>query len=126
VRRLARNKVRVGGIWLVVLFGISYVTYSNIREQDCDRQFRAALIQRAADNKEADRLEKLQEDAIGGWVNEFSNPPPGIESYGPERYEWMLGVSGRISAKIKDLGEQRNAAIAEQAKHPLPELTCGK
>jgi hypothetical protein len=126
MRLLARNKLKVGSIWLVVLMACAYVTYSNYREAECDQQFRAAIVQRASENKEADRLEKLQEDAIGSWVNEFSNPPPGLEQYSPERAAWMRGVAGRIRSRLHDLGEQRNAVLAEQAKHPLPELTCGK
>lgn len=97
----------VGAIW-ILMFGVSgYTMWINYREANCDREFRAAIVERA-------RVTEKQRQAIAAWIKDFATPPPEARQYGPARMVWLQGVSDRAAA-----------LFYQEQPTPLPDIQCG-
>lgn len=98
----------LAAIWITV-FGVSgYTMFINYREASCDQEFRQALIDRA-------EATEHQREAIASWIQDFSHPPAGADSYGPVRLVWLQGVSNRALA-----------LFYQEKPDPLPDIRCGR
>jgi hypothetical protein len=115
----------IGSLWIIVGLVSGLVISTSIREESCDQQFRSALVERARINDQADKLDQLQRQALADWIHDFSSPPPGADVYGADRLAWLATVSVRAMERFNQLKTAHDDAVAERAKHPIPELTCG-
>jgi hypothetical protein len=87
-------------------------------------------------SREQQGLQRDYDRASSEWLKSIVNPPGDLgskPSNDPERQAWGLEVTAQYQAKLNELGSksddlvnQRNALDGERAKHPLPEVTCGK
>jgi hypothetical protein len=115
----------IASIWITVCAVSGWTLYTNYRGVVCERQFNHALVERGRASDASDALAQAQERAIAAWITDFSHPPLGSDSYGPNRLVWLNGVSERAVARFDALDKARSAAIAERRAHPL-DLSCGK
>ena len=120
-----RTNVRILGLWAVVFFVAGITLYGNWRAAQCEKQFQAAITYRAQYTEQADRFEEAQRQAMMSWVYAFSHPPPGADSYGPERMQWLAGVSDETLTRFNSLNKLHSEILAKRAQTPVPAITCG-
>jgi hypothetical protein len=124
LRRMTSPTTRtIGTIWIIVLAVSGLVLHGSIRQYDCDKQFHAALIDRAGTTDQVFQFDKEERQALADWIHDFATPPPEAGSYGPARMGWLAGVSQRAIARFNVIASERDATLA--ARKPLPEITCG-
>lgn len=125
------------GIAVIVLTSFqSSIAYNLANEtatevQQCQKDFNVALRARAKLAEENDRWSQVQRKALGDWLHAILLPPPDIAALrvtNPNDVkvtEWGIRITTYYSEIVQHAQQQQDAALAERARHPLPDPTCG-
>lgn len=126
--------ISIGVIFIIVTSLQSSSAYNLAKQtaqdvQDCQKQFNAALRDRARITSENDELSQTQRKIIYTWIHDLIFPPPpynGMAGDDPVRQQWALARTIDTDRQFGLLQDQQNTLQRQRDSHPLPDPTCGK
>ena len=129
-----RGGIAVGVVAIVITSFQSQSAYITAQQtakdaRACQIEFTAALAERGKISNENDNLSHEQRKIVFDWIHDLIFPPPPYASMypnDPERHAYGILRTQDTERRFADLIKRQDALIAERAKHPYPDPTCGR
>lgn len=126
--------ITIGVSAIVVVSLQSSEAYSTAKQtavevQACQKEFNAALRQRAQINDENEELSQTQRLIVFNWIHNLIFPPPpysDMPTSDPERQAYGYGITIETEKRFQRSIDRQKELTDERARNPLPDPTCGK